>query len=68
MMYIESVLQEELSLCMMLRSCRDLSQTEAANQFGLGPELDALAGLQTSDEYISSLGERSLLTLGTSEQ
>lgn len=56
MMYIESVLQEELSLCMMLRSCRDLSQTEAANQFGLGAELD-LAGLQTSDEYISSLGE-----------
>lgn len=57
MMYIESVLQEELSLCMMLRSCRDLSQTEAANQFGLGAELDALAGLQTSDEYISSLGK-----------
>lgn len=57
MMHVESVLQEELSLCMMLRSCRDLSQTEAANQFGLGPELDALAGLQTSDEYISSLGE-----------
>ena len=57
MMYIESVLQEELSLCMMLRSCRDLSQTDAANQFGLSAELDALAGLHTSDEYIESLGK-----------
>lgn len=42
MMYIESVLQEELSLCMMLRSCR----TEA-------PEMAAV--VRSTDEYIESL-------------
>lgn len=42
MMYIESVLQEELSLCMMLRSCR----TEA-------PEMASI--VRSTDEYIESL-------------
>lgn len=42
MMYIESVLQEEASLCMMLRSCR----TEA-------PEM--AAAVRSTDEYIESL-------------
>lgn len=42
MMYIESVLQEELSLCMMLRSCR----TEA-------PEMASV--VRSTDEYIESL-------------
>lgn len=42
MMYIESVLQEELSLCMMLRSCR----SEA-------PEM--AAAVRSTDEYIESL-------------
>lgn len=42
MMYIESVLQEEQSLCMMIRSCR----TEA-------PEL--AAAVRSTDEYIESL-------------
>lgn len=42
MMYIESVLQEEQSLCMMLRSCR----TEP-------PEL--AAAVRSTDEYIESL-------------
>ncbi|RWS28354.1 hypothetical protein B4U80_04821, partial [Leptotrombidium deliense] len=42
MMYIESVLQEELSLCMMLRSCR----TEP-------PEL--CSTVRSTDEYIESL-------------
>lgn len=42
---------------MMLRSCRDLSQTEVNQQFGLGADLEALAGVQASDEYIESLGK-----------
>src|SRR5205823_4472954 len=42
MMYIESVLQEELSLCMMLRSCRSEPPENAAQ-------------VKSTDEYIESL-------------